>query len=466
MLIQHIPVDSLSNHSYLLASLEKGVAAVIDPARDVDVYIKEAERLGVRIVYSLDTHLHNDFLSGSRELAAQTGAEVCASASAGLLYPHRPLAEGDTLHLGDVQVGVLQTPGHTPEHISFTVTDLAQGKKLQAVFTGGALMAGGAARVDLLGERLGPYLARWLYRTLLNKFLPLPDNVAVYPTHGGGSFCSTSPPSSDGGSSTTIGQERRTNPLLQASNEDEFVQLVLTDLSSYPAYYRRMGAINRQGPPLLGGPPTLAPLSAQDLHAHMDRGTLLVDLREGQPFGQAHVPASYAIPFQDSFTTWVGWVIPSASPMAYVTAEPAQHEELVRQLVRIGYDNHVGYLEGGIPAWEAAGYPVAKVPSISAKELERQIADQQAALVIDVRQRAEWRASRIPGTTNIELGELQDHLDGLPRGFPLVAVCAAGFRSTTATSILLRDGLPNVSMLTGGTDAWIEAGYSTEQGLE
>ena len=466
MLVKDIPVENLSNHSYILVSQEAGLAAVIDPARDVDMYIQEAQRLGVRIVYALETHLHNDFVSGSRELADRTGAQVGASASSGLLYPHVPLSEGGTLSLGEIWIGVMQTPGHTPEHISFTATDPAQGSTPQALFTGGALMVGGAARVDLLGERLGPFLARWQYRTMQRQFLPLPDEVPVYPTHGGGSFCSATPASGGEGGSTTIGQERRTNPLLQERSEDDYVELVLSDLSSYPAYYKRMAAINRQGPPLLNGLPQLAPLSARDAHARLDEGALLVDLRGAEAFGRGHVPGSYAVPFGDSLGTWVGWVIPWESRLAFLVDDPTPHEALVRQLIRIGYDSLVGYLEGGMEAWRMAQLPIATVPSISADKLRQQIDGEDPILVLDVRQRAEWKAGRIPEAVNIELGELQEHLDGLPRGFPLVNACASGVRSTTAASILLREGFTEVTLLTGGTSAWIEAGYSTETGAE
>ena len=465
MLIKEVPIESLGNHSYLLVSREAGVAAVIDPARDVDRYITEAEALGVRIVYALETHLHNDFLSGSRELTSLTGAEVGAPAAGGLLHPHIPLQEGDTLTLGELRIGVIHTPGHTPEHVSYTVTDASDGKTPKTIFSGGALMVGGAARVDLLGERLAPFLAKWLYHTLYGKFLSLPDDLAVYPTHGGGSFCSAASSAGDV-ATTTIGQERLSNPLLRADGEEEFVTMLLSNLSSYPLYYKRMASINRKGPPLLGDLPALAPLTAQEVHQGVEMGAFLVDLRDTQAFGQAHVPGAYAIPFSNSLSTWIGWVIPWASQLTFLSGDPAHHEEVVRQLIRIGYDNLVGYLEGGIEAWKAAEYPVGSVPSITAEELRGQLESPGPPLLLDVRQRAEWRAGRMPGALNIELGELQEHLDGLPRDIPLVSACAAGVRATTAASILLRDGFINVSLLTGGTDAWLREGYPVEQGAD
>ena len=465
MLVKEIPVQSLGNHSYLLVSQETHQAAVIDPARDVDRYINEANLLGVTISYTLDTHLHNDFLSGSRELATRVGAEVVAPAPTGLLFPHLPVNEGDTLNIGELEITVLFTPGHTPEHCSYPVTDPSHSKEPVAIFTGGALMVGGAARVDLLGERLAPYLARWQYRTLYNVFLALPDELEVYPTHGGGSFCSSAPVLPGQSSSTTIGQERKNNVLLSIDGEDEFIDLVLSDLPSYPLYYKRMASINRKGPPILGKLPTLQPLSACELRKRLDSDTLLVDLRPAESFGAAHIPGTYAVPYGDSVGTWVGWTVPWDSNLALLGSDRLHYEDTVRQLIRIGYDNLVGYLEGGIEAWEQAGFLTAAVPSITVEELKPLLSGSDAPMLLDVRQRAEWEAGRIPGTVNIELGELQEHLDGLPRDVPLISICLSGFRSTTAASILLRNGINNITLLSGGTEAWRKKGFPLSDGL-
>ncbi|HLB29740.1 MAG TPA: MBL fold metallo-hydrolase, partial [Dehalococcoidia bacterium] len=241
MLVSQFVNEGLGNSSYLVASREAGVAAVIDPERTVEPYLEAAAALGLRITHVFETHLHADFVSGSRELAARTGAEICASAGAGLEFPHRPLREGDEVRVGELVFGVMETPGHTPEHVSFT---LRQGGRTQpeAVFSGGALLVGGVARTDLLAEEMTVPLTRQLYHALHDKLLALPDAVEVYPTHGAGSFCST-PTGAE--RTTTIGRERRQNPPLRAASEAEFVEAVLEGLPSYPAYFRRLRAVNR-----------------------------------------------------------------------------------------------------------------------------------------------------------------------------------------------------------------------------
>ena len=262
MFIETVRIQSLSNNSYVVGSEQSGQCAVIDPARDIDQYTNIASNHGVRIVYALETHLHNDFISGARELAAQTGCQVGSSASGGLLYPSVRLQDDDTFDLGEFQLRILHTPGHTPESISFMVEE--QGE-IRAVFTGGALLLGGAARVDLLGSRVAPYLARWLHQTIHGKLLKLPDSVQIYPTHGGGSFCSAAGPGS-GEIPTSIGEEREHNPFAAHTEEDDFVKFALAGLGSYHSYYRSMADINRRGPDVLGGVPRIAsltPLSAR-----------------------------------------------------------------------------------------------------------------------------------------------------------------------------------------------------------
>jgi hydroxyacylglutathione hydrolase len=271
--IETVKVDSLANNSYVVGSERSGRCAVIDPVRDVDQHTSIASNHGVRITHALETHLHNDFISGARELAAQTGCEVGVSASGGTLFPSVRLQDGDELDLGEFKLKVLHTPGHTPEHISF----LVEGRGVPAaIFTGGALITGGAARVDLLGSRVAPFLAKWLYETIHGKLLKLPDAVTVYPTHGGGSFCSAAPPGGDT-ASTTIGEERAHNPF---AAETAFVKFALTGLGSYPGYYKYIADINRRGPVVLGGVPQPAALAPLDVRNQLGGNALLVDARQ------------------------------------------------------------------------------------------------------------------------------------------------------------------------------------------
>ena len=460
MFIEMVKIASLSNTTYVIGSEQSGLCAVIDPVRDVDQYTAIVERRGVRVKYALETHVHNDFISGARELASQTGCEVGASASGGLLYPSLRLRENDELDLGEFQLRVLHTPGHTPEHISFLA--LEQGRPT-AIFTGGALMPGGAARVDLLGIRIAPFLARWLHHTMHEKLLKLPDGVKVYPTHGGGSFCSASTHSS-GSLPSSIGQERQDNPFTSLTTEEDFVKFALTGLGSYPAYYKHMADINRRGPDVLGGIPRLASLTPLSVKHQLDEGSVLIDARPQKQFNQAHVPGAFSVAYGDNFATWSGWVVPWLSPLVFLSADPAHHEGMVRQLIRIGYDRLNGYLSGGLEAWLQARLPVETIPQIDLERLKG-FNDQAQGLIVDVRQHAEFQAGHVKDSLNIELGELTEHLDGLPRELPIVALCASGMRATIAASILQRDGRDNIQVVDeGGAPAWAARGYPWEAG--
>ena len=463
MFIETIKVDSLSNNSYVVGSEQSGRCAVIDPVRDVDQYTAVASRHGVRIAYALETHLHNDFISGARELAAQTGCQVGASASGGTLFPAARLQDGDEFDLGEFKIKVVHTPGHTPEHISFLVEE--QGKPT-AIFTGGALMMGGAARVDLLGARVAPFLARWLHQTIHGKLLKLPNDVKVYPTHGGGSFCLAAAPASDL-DYTTIGEEREHNPFAAEVEESSFVKFALTGLGSYPSYYRYMADINRRGHDVLGGvpqPASLTPLSARN---QLSDNASLVDARQFNEFNEQHITGSFAVPFGDTFASWLGWLLPWGQPLILLPPGPAQQDAMVRQLIRIGFDRINGFLAGGFEAWKAAGLPTESTDGIDLKTL-KDVSDQEyPPMILDVRQRNEYHAGHIKGALNIELGELKEHLDGLPREIPLITVCAAGMRASMAGSILRRDGRENVKVLSeAGTGEWIAQGYPTDTGEE
>lgn len=461
MFVETVRIESLSNNSYVVGSEQSGACVVIDPARDIDHYVNLAASHGVRIVYAFETHVHNDFISGARELAAQTGCQVGASASGGLLFPSVRLQEGDEFDLGDFIVKVIHTPGHTPESISLLTEEQGQPT---AIFTGGALILGGAARVDLLGDRIAPFLARWLHTTIHEKLLKLPGEVQVYPTHGGGSFCSAAS-AGPGGVPSTIDYERSTNPFATESEESDFVNLALTGLGSYPSYYRYMADVNRRGPDVLGGAPRLASLTALSVHHQIESEAVLIDSRPERSFNQEHIPNSYAVPFGNAMATWAGWVVPWGRPLVLLPASASQHDDMVRQLIRIGFDRLIGHLAGGIEAWKSAGLAVESTNLIDLEGLKLARDLPNPPLVLDVRQRSEFHSGHIEGALNIELGELQSHLDGLPREIPLIAVCAAGMRATTAGSILQRDGRTNVQIVDDhGTQAWIDRGYPSSTG--
>lgn len=457
MIIQQFVAEGLGNASHMVTAPRAGVCAVIDPLRDVDVYLAAAQEMGVRITHVLETHLHADFVSGARELAARTGATIGASAGAGLRYDSLPLKEGQVVSVGEVELKVLATPGHTPEHVSFLARDASQvrlRRTPQALFSGGALLVGSAARTDLLGEELAEPLARQLYHTLRAKLMALADEVAVYPTHGAGSFCASG---TGGERVTTIGQERRTNYLLQMEPEEAFVAEMRRREATYPAYYRHMRAINQQGPPLLGELPTLAPLSPKRVSGLLAADAVAaVDTRPPEAFAAGHIPAAYGIPFGPACGVWVGAVVPFAKPLVLVAESAESQLELVRQLVRIGYDELRGYLEGSMAAWREAGLPVSTTPTLNIDEVRHR---QDELLILDVRQEDEWAAGHIPGALHIPLGKLPGRLGELPRTRPLAVHCAHGYRAAIAASLLQREGFGQVYRALPGFDAWLEAGY-------
>ena len=455
MYLKQFVDEGLGNSSYLIGSEATGLAAVIDPQRDVDRYLQVAEGLGLRLAYALDTHLHNDFISGAHELLAQRGIVVGASAEARLEFEHQPLHGGATISLGDVTIGVLATPGHTPEHISFTAMPTSQSTPT-AIFTGGALIVGGAARTDLLGPDLTDHLSRQLYHTLHEQLLRLPDEVTVYPTHGAGSFCSA--PVSDE-RTTTIGRERRWNTLLQAASEDEFIAQALANLPDYPTYFRYMRPINQRGPRVLNSLPALPPLSPALVQQQMAQGTAVIDTRKPREFMAGHIPASYGIPLGAPLSTWAGWVVPFGAPLILIADSPVRREEAVRQLIRIGYDDLRGYLEGGLAGWAAAGLPTQQIPIVPAEELRLQLERGTAHVILDVRHDNEWQAGHLPHAFHLDAGRLPMSLPPASKDEPLIVHCAHADRSTVGLSLLERHGYRRLTVLNGGFSGWQGAGY-------
>ena len=459
MFLKQFVNEGLGNSSYLVGSTRTKEAVVIDPQRDVDTYLEEAQRAGLKIKYALETHLHADFVSGSRELAAATGATIGASAQAHLQFPHLPLKERDHLELGEIILEVVETPGHSPEHISFLVREAGK-KKPTAFFSGGALIVGGIARTDLLGHEHAVPLARQAYHTVQDKLLKISDEVTVYPTHGGGSYCVAAQREER---TTSIGQERRTNPLLHTPSEEDFVRLALEGLPAYPSYFRWMRPLNQKGPPVFGRLPVLVPLPPQEVRARIEKDALVIDVRRIRDFAQGHVPGAYSIVLRDALGSWLGWIVPPQRPLVFVTPGPEAHQEIVRQAIRIGYDDLAGYLDGGMAAWQAAGYPVAISGLTTPQETSQKLAERHKITVLDVREEGEWREGHIPGAVHIPLGELEKRAGEIPRASPIAVTCASGARSSSAVSLLQRQGFQDVSNILGGTTAWQRANLPLEK---
>ena len=441
----------LGNSAYLIGSHDTKKGVLIDPLRDVDRYLHTASEHGIQVTHVLDTHLHADFISGNREIAHQAGAQIGASAEANLDFDHQPLTEESIIDVGAFQLRVITTPGHSPEHISFLLVE-PDARAPSALFSGGALIVGGVARTDLLTPERTLPLTQQLYHTLHDKLMTLPDTLEVFPTHGAGSFC-IAPGSLD--RTTTIGRERSTNPLARAGSEQEFVQRALTGLPSYPTYYNYMRGINQGGARILGGIPALKSLSAAEVQALMNEGVIVLDVRHGRQFAAGHIPNSYGIRVDAPLTTWAGWLIPFGSQIVLVGESADEISAATRQLIRIGYDDLAGRLEGGIEAW-ARHYPVETIPAIGAKELRERLDE---IMLIDVRQQSEWDSGHIPGAIHFEAGRVAWEKLPFPHDRPLAIMCASGNRSMSVSSVLRRRGYHNVFQVYGGINKWKMYGF-------
>jgi glyoxylase-like metal-dependent hydrolase (beta-lactamase superfamily II)/rhodanese-related sulfurtransferase len=438
--------EGLGNSAYLV-DLGDGRALAVDASRDLRSLRVAAERRGLRVAYAADTHLHADFLTGALQLAADDGATVLASAAGHRAFPHTALADGDETDLGGLTLRALATPGHTDEHLSFLLLD---GTRELGVFTGGSLIVGSAARTDLLGAGQADELARAQYHSL-RRLTQLPDATAVWPTHGAGSFCSA-PPGAE--RTTTIGAQKRANALLALPDEDTFVRQLLGSLGSYPAYFDRLGEINRRGPAVLGTAPTLAALSAAEMRQLLGEGAQIIDVRPVADFARGHIPGAVSIPLRDQFATWLGWLLPDDAPLVFVTAPGQDLAELTWQALKIGYERLAGHLE--MAAWQADGGEQQTIDLITPDR----IADRP---VLDIRQRAEHVAGRIADAVHIELGDLARHSGEAPAG--AVVACGHGERAMTAASLLARAGHGDLAVLEGGPGDWAKAtGRTLEEG--
>lgn len=463
--VQQYQIPGLGHLSTLLVDDATSTAVVVDPRRDVDVYLGAAQRDDLRISHVIETHLHNDYVSGGRDLAALTGATHVIGAGAELRYEARGVRGGETIDVGELRLTVLDTPGHTPESVSYTVTDTSRADEPLLMLTGGSLLVGAVGRTDLLGADNAPAFSAAMYRSLHEVILPHEDSVAIYPTHGAGSLCSTGI-----GSTTwsTIGFERRHDPLLAPMEVDAFARALLAGQPAFPRYFARMRPINQGGPRLLDGViPAVPGLSVAAMDDVVAGGGLVVDAREPAAHAAAHVPGSLSIPVGSSFGTWLGWVVDHDRPLVVVVDDVADLDELQRQAFRIGHESIVGHLTGGFTAWLAAGRPTESNGVISADGLARSLdtaAGTDRPLVIDVRQAAEYDAGHVPGAIHIGAGSLPDRLDTLPRDRPIVTTCASGYRASVASSILRSAGFVDVTWVADGFDAWAAAGHRFETG--
>ena len=436
MLVQQFFVNGLAHSSYLLGGTNS--CAIVDPQRDVDVYIAAAAALDLKITHILETHLHADFISGHMDLAEKTGAMIYAPKAGNCGFEHVGVVEGDGFTIDDMRISVLDTAGHTPEHISYVVVDMERGEEPVSVFCGDTLFVGDVGRPDLFPGR-AKELASKLFDNLHNKLMKLPDFCEVYPAHGAGSLCGRSMGAKR---TSTIGYERRRNAALQILDKDAFIASLTTDMPAPPDHFARCSATNGAGPALVRTLPVPVPMPA-DVFAERARkaGTVVLDVRPYDAFGGQHVPGALSLDINGNFSTFAGWTLPVDGEILLV----ADSEEVVRTatvwLRRVGLDAVTGYLEGGMPGWNAAGLPTGHVPQVSPQELNGMIASDSAMVLVDARSAQEFQRINVPGSRNIPAPDFRHRHSELPKDKPIVIICSAGMRSSLAASILQRNGV-------------------------
>ena len=438
----------LAHASYMLVS--NGEAVVVDPQRDVDIYLQAAKQHDATIRHVFETHLHADFVSGHKELAERTGAKIYIGPNSQATVPHVEVREDFQLLVGKVEISVLETPGHTPESICLVITDAEKSAEPWAVLTGDTLFVGDVGRPDLSKAFTAPALAGMLYDSLHTKLLTLPDHLTVYPGHGAGSLCGRNLGTSR---STTIRTERLTNYALQIKTREEFIQQLTSNLPPRPQYFPQDAQINRVGAPSLADLPELVPIAAKELKTLLENGAVTIDVRRGDEFAAGHVPGSINISLSGQFATWAGTLVHLKAQPVLIGDSPEQLSEARMRLARIGMDDERGYLQGGVRAWEEAGYELSSLPQISVRDLRQGLETQQFQ-VLDVRRKPEWQVGHIEDATNWPLDEFLISLPEVNREAPLAVICKSGYRSMIASSILQRAGFKDVINVTGGFDAW------------
>ena len=450
MYFQQFYLTCLSHASYMLGS--EGVACVVDPQRDVSLYIDEARAQGLKIGHVIETHLHADFVSGHRELAERTGAKIYLGAAAGATFPHVDVRDGDQIRFGRVILRFLETPGHTLESISIVIVDLDRGDKPWAVLTGDTLFIGDVGRPDLSKDKTPQELAGMLFDSLHSKLLPLGDDVEVYPAHGAGSLCGKQMRPER---QSTIGKERASNYALRPSTKDEFVRLLTAELPERPGYFALDAEMNRTGAPALAELSPLAGLTADQVLDRQRAGAVVLDTRPAMQFGAGHIPGAVNIPLGGQYASSAATLLGLDKEIVLVAEEEAALEESRMRLARVGMEHVVGSLKGGMTQWAAEQKPAAQIAQIAAEELNRELfASPDSIQVVDVRRKSEWEQGHIGGALHKPLDRLESMLGDLKRDRPIVVHCKGGYRSGIACSLIQRAGFENVTNLIGGLDAW------------
>ena len=460
--VERFYLGCLAHASYMIGS--RGVAAVIDPQRDVDIYLEAAASRKLKIEYIIETHLHADFVSGHRELADRTGAHIYLGAGSGAEFPHVAVTDGDEVQFGDCCLRFLQTPGHTPESISILMNNRGDSDCPASVFTGDTLFVGDVGRPDLSPTHTPQQLAAMLYRSIHEKLLTLPDDTEIFPAHGAGSLCGRQMGSE---ASSTIGKQRVSNYALLARTPEEFIHLLTDNLPARPEYFARDADLNRRGAAPLSELPPLAALTAPEVLRLQKEGAIVVDTRPAIQFAVAHVPGSVHIALTGQYASWAARILGLDTPLIIAGEDPEHVRESQMRLARVGIENLIGYLADGVAGWIQNGFELDFIPQITVHEfVELRNQEPERIAVLDVREPGELAGGVIENSVRIPLGKLSSRLTELDREKLLVVHCKGGYRSSVATSILRRAGFREIANLTGGFDAWKTAGFpSTTAGI-
>ncbi len=452
--VERFYLGCLAHASYMVGS--EGVAAVIDPQRDVDIYLEAAARNGWKIEYIIETHVHADFVSGHRELAERTRAHIYLGVGSGAEFPHVAVTDGDEIAFGQCCLRFLQTPGHTLESICILMDDRSQPDRPASVFTGDTLFVGDVGRPDLSPTHTPQQLAAIMFQSIHEKLLTLPDDTEIFPAHGAGSLCGRQMSSE---SSSTIGKQRQSNYALLARTSEEFVHLLTDNLPARPEYFAQEVDLNRRGAAPLSELPPLAPLTAQEVLRLQKEGAVVVDTRPAMQFAVAHVPGSVHIALTGQYASWAARILGLDTRLIIAGEDPEHVRESQMRLARVGVENVAGYLSDGVAGWIKNGFELDYIPQITVQdfvELREQEPDRIA--VLDVRELGEVGGGAIENALCIPLGKLKSRLAELDREKRLVVHCKGGYRSSIATSILRRAGFRDIANLIGGFDAWKTAG--------
>lgn len=461
MYFKQFYLGCLAQASYLIGS--EGEAAVIDPQRDVDMYLDEANAQGLKIKYVIETHTHADFVSGHIELAERTGAKIIYGEKAGATFEHLAVKDGDELKVGKVNLRIMETPGHTPGDISIVATDTEDPNEIQKVFTGDTLFIGDVGRPDLIGSKgfTADDMAEMMYDSLHEKLLKLSDETEVYPAHGAGSLCGRNLSRE---TMSTIGEQKKFNYMLQPMTKDEFVKMATEDLPEVPMYFTKDAEINRTGAgaALEKLPELTAYTPEQVLHLEK-QNYLILDVRNAAAFGNAHVPNALNIGLSGQFASWAGTLIEMGTPVIIVADGDDEINEAVMRLARVGIESVKGYLDGGMYAWDKAGLETARIAQMPVDELNSRLDEKSDLQIIDVRRPTEYNSGHALTAKNAQLADLEKKLAEFDKVRPTAVICASGYRSSAATGILERNGFKEIYNVVGGTTAYIKAGFKVEE---